>query len=76
LTPAVAASSIAALQSEREKGKTEMSEHPQHHESELAYEAPEVRDYGDLVELTAATAFTGPEDGGSKLLIHHTVPTV
>ncbi|MGH2951270.1 MAG: lasso RiPP family leader peptide-containing protein [Solirubrobacterales bacterium] len=45
------------------------------HQSEQ-YEAPTVRDYGDLVELTAATGFTGPEDGGSKLLIHHSAPSL
>lgn len=38
------------------------------------YEPPVVIDYGDLVELTAAVAFTGHEDGGSKQLIHHTAP--
>jgi hypothetical protein len=39
------------------------------------YEAPTVEDYGDLLELTAAQGFTGVEDGGSKLLIHHSPPT-
>ena len=43
--------------------------------SEHEYEAPIVRDYGSLVELTEATGFTGAEDGGSKLLIHHTTPS-
>ena len=35
------------------------------------YEAPTVQDYGDFRALTGAVAFTGPEDGGSKLLIHN-----
>ncbi len=38
------------------------------------YELPVIEDYGDLVELTAASGFSGPEDGGSKLAIHHTAP--
>lgn len=38
------------------------------------YETPVVYDYGDLVELTAASSFTGPEDGANKLAIHHTAP--
>ena len=38
------------------------------------YTAPELRDYGSLQELTEATTFTGPEDGGSKLLIAHEFP--
>ena len=41
---------------------------------EETYEKPVVRDYGNLVELTEATAFVDQEDGGSKLLIHHSVP--
>jgi hypothetical protein len=36
-----------------------------------SYERPEVVDYGSVVEITEATGFTGAEDGGSKLLIHH-----
>ena len=40
------------------------------------FEAPEVKDYGTLVELTEATGFTGAEDGGSKLLVHHVTPSV
>jgi hypothetical protein len=44
-------------------------------ETRDAYEAPTVMDYGDLVELTAASGFTANEDGGSKLLIHHTAPS-
>lgn len=43
-------------------------------ETREAYEAPVVLDYGDLVELTAASGFAGPEDGGNKLAIHHTAP--
>jgi hypothetical protein len=39
------------------------------------YELPVVEDYGDLLELTAASGFTGPEDGGNKLSIHHTAPS-
>ena len=43
-------------------------------ETREGYEPPVVRDYGDLVELTAASGFAGPEDGGIKLSIHHTAP--
>jgi hypothetical protein len=43
---------------------------------ERTYERPVIEDLGDIVEITAATAFTGSEDGGSKLLIHHSLPTV
>ena len=39
------------------------------------YETPVVEDYGDLLELTASTGFTGPEDGGSKLAVHHVTPS-
>jgi hypothetical protein len=35
------------------------------------YEAPEVRDYGTLNDLTAAIDFRGPEDGGAKLAGPH-----
>ena len=35
------------------------------------YEPPKVRDFGSLVDLTRAAGFVGAEDGGSKLLIHH-----
>jgi hypothetical protein len=35
------------------------------------YSAPQVSDYGTLVDMTAAVGFTGPEDGASKLVIHH-----
>ena len=40
---------------------------------------PEVRDLGDLEEVTEATAFRGPEDGGVKLhdplpAPHHSLP--
>jgi hypothetical protein len=38
------------------------------------YEKPQVNDYGDLLELTAAQGFVNAEDGGSKLLIHHLDP--
>jgi hypothetical protein len=41
----------------------------------MSYEAPNVTDYGDLVELTAATGFVSDEDGGSKLGIHHVSPS-
>ncbi len=43
-------------------------------ETRDAYEAPTVIDYGNLVELTEASGFTAQEDGGSKLLIHHSPP--
>ena len=36
-----------------------------------SFEAPQVTDYGTLLDLTAATGFVAQEDGGSKLLIHH-----
>lgn len=39
------------------------------------FTSPVVVDYGDLLELTAASGFTGPEDGGNKLIIHHTAAT-
>ena len=35
------------------------------------YHPPLIHDYGSLVELTEASGLTGPEDGGSKMLIHH-----
>lgn len=38
------------------------------------YEKPVVKDYGSLVDITEAVAFVGAEDGGSKLLIHHSAP--
>ena len=43
----------------------------------MKYEEPTVADYGDLLELTAATSLFGDEDGASKLIpMHHTtVPT-
>lgn len=40
----------------------------------LVYETPRVSDLGDLVELTRATSFNNQEDGGSKMLIHHSSP--
>lgn len=39
------------------------------------YAAPQVEDLGTLAELTQAQAFTGPEDGGSKMLLHHETPS-
>jgi hypothetical protein len=39
-----------------------------------SYEHPQVVDYGSVVDITEATGFTGPEDGGNKLLIHHSGP--
>lgn len=36
-----------------------------------AYVTPTVTDYGNLADLTAATDFAGPEDGGMKV---HTPP--
>ena len=43
---------------------------------ETLYETPEIRDYGTLAELTAATLQFGPEDGASKLdtANHHSFP--
>ena len=38
---------------------------------EHGYSRPVIQDYGTLADLTAAVSFTGPEDGASKLLIHH-----
>jgi hypothetical protein len=40
----------------------------------MQYEAPQVEDYGDLLELTAASGFSGAEDGGLKIdiLVHQT----
>lgn len=35
------------------------------------YTAPVIEDYGNLVAVTAAIDFAGPEDGGSKMLAHH-----
>ena len=45
----------------------------QHNDTER-YEEPEVEDLGEMKDLTQATGFTGIEDGGSKLLIHHSGP--
>jgi hypothetical protein len=39
------------------------------------YETPVVRDYGDLRELTASSGLFGAEDGASKLVPFHHVPT-
>ena len=38
------------------------------------YERPQVMDYGSLIDITEATSINGNEDGGSKLLIHHSLP--
>jgi hypothetical protein len=43
---------------------------------DMTFEAPQVTDYGTLVELTEASGFVNAEDGGSKLLIHHVPPSV
>ena len=43
------------------------------------YEAGTIRDYGSLVELTAASTFQGPEDGAVKLELvipHHSAPVI
>lgn len=37
----------------------------------MQYEEPAVVDYGDLLDLTAATGLFGTEDGGSKVLPNH-----
>ena len=39
-----------------------------------SYETPTVRDFGTIKDVTEATGFVGAEDGGSKLLIHHSGP--
>jgi hypothetical protein len=41
----------------------------------MRYQKPVLVDYGTLQQVTAATGFTGAEDGGSKLLIHHVQPS-
>jgi hypothetical protein len=41
------------------------------------YEAGMIRDYGSLIELTAAQVFMGPEDGAMKVELvipHHSAP--
>jgi hypothetical protein len=40
------------------------------------YSAPQVREYGGMGDITAAVGFTGPEDGASKLVIHHESSTL
>ena len=43
------------------------------------YEAGTIRDYGSLIDLTAAATFQGPEDGAVKLELvipHHSTPTL
>lgn len=42
---------------------------------ERNYERPEIVDFGTLTDLTDAQGLTGPEDGGSKALIHHSAPS-
>lgn len=37
----------------------------------MTYEPPVVVDYGDLLEITAATGLFGTEDGGTKVLPFH-----
>lgn len=37
----------------------------------MEYQTPEVVDYGDLLELTAAAGLFGSEDGGTKILPFH-----
>lgn len=37
----------------------------------MEYEEPRVVDYGDLLEITAATGLFGTEDGGTKVLPFH-----
>ena len=41
----------------------------------MSYVCPEVVDLGDLLELTQATGLFGAEDGASKLIPMHHVPT-
>lgn len=41
----------------------------------MQYERPEVADHGNLVEITAALGINGPEDGASKVVPIHHVPT-
>jgi hypothetical protein len=41
---------------------------------EFSYETPVVRDYGDLLELTAAGGDCNAEDGSDKTHHHHTAP--
>ncbi len=41
-----------------------------------SYESPDLEDYGSLTDVTEASGLTGAEDGGSKLLIHHSGPSV
>jgi hypothetical protein len=40
----------------------------------MEYEAPEVRDYGDLLQLTAASGTFGNEDGTGKVVSVHADP--
>jgi hypothetical protein len=34
----------------------------------MSYESPEIRDYGDLLEITAASGILGSEDGAGKVV--------
>lgn len=34
----------------------------------MSYEEPEIRDYGDLLEITAAAGQVGSEDGAGKVI--------
>lgn len=43
-------------------------------DAQRTYESPKVKDLGDLATVTLANGFTDAEDGGSKLLIHHSAP--
>jgi hypothetical protein len=40
-----------------------------------SYTAPVITDYGDLLQITAATGFFGTEDGGTKMLPNHHNPS-
>jgi hypothetical protein len=42
--------------------------------TDTGYERPSVADYGDLAEMTRAQWLDGPEDGASKLQLHHSLP--
>jgi hypothetical protein len=40
-----------------------------------SYKRPTITDYGTIADVTEASGFVNVEDGGSKLLIHHTSPS-
>lgn len=40
-------------------------------QQQTTYDVPTVEDLGTLADLTQATGFSGAEDGGAKLAIHH-----